>query len=240
MLRRVHKTERPAHVEIWGELIDALTFHLRFAAALVAFAFLALATSSYCLYLALFRPLAFVVDADGQATFVGRLREQAGPARAEVLSVAREFLKRYVAFNSATIESDLADAWNLMTSELRQEQQRHYSDYEREHHQSLVDAIKAQGIQTALDIDGPRTEVSDHNGKVFTVRLRGTVTTWPLNRSRDDAASRQRDFESFVTLVRCPRTTDTPNGLLVAKVANHIYEAKSVDTTVPPPPLERK
>jgi len=60
----------------------------------------------------------------------------------------------------------------------------------------------------------------------------GAVTTWPLNRSREDAASRPRGLESFVTLVRCPRSTVTPNGLLVAKVANHIYEAQAVENVV--------
>jgi hypothetical protein len=234
MAGRNGEPARPAHIEIWGDLLDALTFHRRLTAATVAFAFVALSTSSVCLYLALFRPLAFFVDTDGQATFVGRVRDLAAPAKPELVYLAKEFLKRYVAFNSATIESDLADAWNLMTSQLRQEEQRHYSEYERAHHQTLVDVIKAQGIQTALDVDDQRTEVNDHNGKIFTVHFRGAITTWPLNRSRDDAASRQHDFESFVTLVRCPRTTETPNGLLVAKVANHVYEVKSAEPAVPP------
>jgi hypothetical protein len=232
----------PAHVEIFGELLEALTFHRRFAAACVAFAFVALATASYCTYLALYRPLAFVVDGDGQATFVGRLREQAGPAQAEVVYVAKEFLRRYVAFNSATVESDFAEAWNMMTSELRQQEQRLYADYEKQNHQTLAEAIKAQGIQTALELEDPRTKVTDHNSKVFTVHVQGTVTTWPLNRSRDDAASKQHDIESLVTLVRCPRTTNTPNGLLVAKVTTHVFDVKPSEAapTAPPPPPRSK
>lgn len=240
--KRNKASTAPAHVEIFGELLEALTFHRRFAAACVAFAFVALATASYCTYLALYRPLAFVVDGDGQATFVGRLREQAGPAQPEVIYLAKEFLRRYVAFNSATVESDFAEAWNMMTLELRQEEQRQYSDYEKQNHQTLAEAIKAQGIQTALELEDARTKVTDHNGKIFTVHVQGVVTTWPLNRSRDDAASKQHDIESIVTLVRCPRTIDTPNGLLVAKITTHVYDVKSADTapTAPPPPPRSK
>lgn len=233
---RKEQRSAPAHIEIYGELLEALTFHRRFAAACVAFAFIALSAGSYCTYLALFRPLAFIVDTDGQASFVGRLREQAAPAQAEVVYVAKEFLRRYVAFNSATVESDFAEAWNMMTAELRQEEQRHYSDYEKQNHQTLTDTIKAQGIQTALELDDARTKVTDHNGKVFTVHVRGAVSTWPLNRSRDDAASKQHELESIVTLVRCPRTTETPNGLLVAKVSTHVYDVKSGDEAAVPTP----
>jgi hypothetical protein len=223
----------PAHVEIWGELLEAVHFHRRFSAAVLVFGFVALAGLSVSVYLALFRPLAFLVDSDGQATFVGHLREQAGPSTPEVLHVAKEFTKRYAGINSATIESDLADAWNFMTAALRQDEQRQYAAYEREHHQSFVEKIKAQGIQTLLEFDDTRTEVSDHNGKVWSVRLRGTAWTWPLNRPRDNAASQQRAFESFVTLVRCPRTEQTPNGLLVGKVALNTYEQKGSDALVP-------
>jgi hypothetical protein len=228
-------------VEIFSDLLEALHFHRRFSAAAIFLAGLGLAMAFYCLYLAVYRPLAFLVDASGQATFVGRLREQSGPTRPEVLYVAKEFLKRYAALNSATVESDLADSWNLMTSALREEQQRQYAEYEKEHHQSYADAVKQQGIQTSLDFDDPRTEVVDHNGKAWSVHFHGTAHTWPLNRSREDAATKPHEFESFVTLVRCPRTIETPNGLLVAKIATHFFEIKNQDNNLlaaPPPPTE--
>jgi hypothetical protein len=215
----------PRHVEVWGHIVDQNRFLRRGMGAALALAFLGLAAGAYGMLVAMYRPLAFHVDADGQATYVGRLREQAAPSDAEVRYVAKEFLKRYVAFNSLTIESDLADAWNLMTDELRQEQENTLAEYQRQRGQEFVAYIKAQGIQTALEFNSKRTEVTDHNAKTFTVRLLGVARTWPLNRVGEDAAFSEKDFESFVTLVRCPRTEGTPNGLLVAKVSTRFYVA---------------
>jgi hypothetical protein len=209
----------PRHVEIWGHLEENNRFLRRLAAVCVGWAFLALAAASYALLLAVYRPLAFHVDGEGQATFVGRLREQVAPAPAEVRYVAKHFLERYLAFNSLTVESDLAEAWNLMTTELVQEQERTLAAYKKEHGEDFVWVIKRQGIQTVLELDPKRVETTDHNGKTFTVRLHGVARTWPLNRVGKDATSSERALEAFVTLVRCARTEHTPNGLLVAKVA---------------------
>jgi hypothetical protein len=215
--------ELPRHVEIWGHLEENNRFLRRFALACAAWAFLALAAASYALLVALYRPLAFHVDTEGQASLVGRLREQLAPTTAEVRYVAKHFLGRYLAFNSLTIESDLAKAWNLMTSELRSDQERTLAQYKKDHGEEFISVIKKQGIQTVLEFDPNRIEISDHNGKAFTVRLRGTARTWPLNRSGQDAAYSEREVEAFVTLVRCARTEQTPNGLLVAKVSSRFY-----------------
>jgi hypothetical protein len=59
------------------------------------------------------------------------------------------------------------------------------------------------------------------------VRLVGAVRTWPLNRVAETAAFTERELEAMVTLVRCPRTEQTPNGLLVAKVSTRFYVAET-------------
>jgi hypothetical protein len=117
-----------------------------------------------------------------------------------------------------------------MTLELQTQQNETLRRYLSEHNEAFVAYVKKQGIQTVLEFDGKRVDVTDHNGKAFTVRLRGTARTWPLNRVGEEAAFTAREFESFVTLVRCPRTEQTPNGLLVAKVSNRFYveEKKTV------------
>jgi len=211
------------HIEIWGHLEENNRFWRRFGMGMLVWSFVALAIGAYGLLVGLYRPLAFHVDEDGRASFVGRLRETASPSPAEVRYLAKEFLKRYVAFNSLTIEADLAEAWNLMTDELRGAQEQTLAAYEKEHGQAFVAYVKEQGIQTILEFDDKRTELSDHNGRTFTVRARGVARTWPVNRAGEDAATNERDFESIVTLVTCPRTEQTPNGLLVAKVSNRFF-----------------
>lgn len=218
------------HVELWGHIVENNRFLRRVTGAAITWSFLALALGAYGLLTGLFRPLAFHVDPDGQATFVGRMREQMAPSDPEVRYVAKEFLKRYLAFNSLTIASDLAEAWNLMTEDLRTQQNEMFRRYSDEHREEFVAYVKRQAVQTVLEFDSKRVEVTDHNGKTFSVHLRGTMRTWPLNRVGEEAAFQARDFESFVTLVRCPRTEKTPNGLLVSKVSTRFFvdEKKSV------------
>jgi len=216
------------HVEIWGQIEAQNRFLRRLAIGASVWAFIALAGTAYAIDLALFRPLAFHVDADGRSTFIGRLRENAAPTEPEVRYVARQFLGHYAALNSLTIESDLAEAWNLMTGELRAEHERQLADYRREHDREFVAFVKEQGIQMVLEFPSEKILVTEHNAKVWTVRLRGTARTWPLSRIGDPAAFTERDLEAIVTLVRCPRTEQTPNGLLVAKVSRRFFVA---DTT---------
>jgi type IV secretory pathway TrbF-like protein len=218
-------TTAARHVEIWGEIEANNRFLRRLACGACAWAFLALAGTAYALELALFRPLAFHVDADGRSTFVGRLRESSVPTEPEVRYVAKQFLTHYAAMNSLTIESDLADAWNLMTSELRAEHERQLADYRRVNDKDFVTSVKEQGIQVVLELPGETTRIVEHSGKAWTVRLAGNARTWPLNRVGDPAAITEREVEAIVTLVRCPRTEKTPNGLLVAKVSTRFFVA---------------
>jgi hypothetical protein len=211
------------HIEIWGELESNNRFLRRLAFGASIWAFLALAGAAYALDLALFQPLAFHVDADGRSTFAGRVRDGAAPTEPEVRYVAKQFLGHYAAMNSLTIESDLADAWNLMTAELRAEHERQLADYRREHDRDFVAFVKEQGIQMELEFPADKVRLLEHNSKAWSVRLVGVVRTWPLNRVGDPAAISERDLEAIVTLVRCPRTEQTPNGLLVAKVSTRFF-----------------
>jgi hypothetical protein len=117
----------------------------------------------------------------------------------------------------------------MMTDELRTEQERTLAQYQKDHGEEFVAYVKKQGIQTVLEIERGRTEVRDHNGKIFTVKLRGVARTWPLGRVGEDAAFSEKQFESILTLVRCPRTEQLPSGLLVHKVSNRFYVAEKVE-----------
>ena len=215
----------PRHVEIWGELEQSNRFLRRLVVAASIWAFVALAGAAYALDLALFHPVAFHVDGDGRSTYLGRVRENAAPTDAEVRHVAKQFLSHYAAWNSLTVESDLAAAWNLMTNELRTDHEKQLADYRRANQRDFVAFVKEQGIQTLLDLPSEKLRISEHNGQVWTVRLLGSARTWPLSRIGDPSAVNERDLEAIVTLVRCPRTEQTPNGLLVAKVSTRFFVA---------------
>jgi hypothetical protein len=225
---------QPAHVEIWGDLQQQNRFLRRLAGALGALLFLGLGFSSYALYVGLFRPIAYHVDDEGRAQLVGRVRALAAPTDAEVRFVAKEFVRRSLAWNSLTIESDLAEARQLMTDELQKESQDALDAYLKERGEDLVAVIKRQGVQTLLEIDASRTEVYSHESKTYTVKLRGIFRTLPLNRVGEESAIAEKQFETVITLVRCPRTELTPNGLLVHKAATRTF----VPTPTPLSPVE--
>jgi hypothetical protein len=138
--------------------------------------------------------------------------------------MAKRFLEHTMAFHSLTIESDLAEAWNLMTDELRAQQSAELAEYERLRGHSFVAYVKQQEIRTVLDYR--RLQVESHNGKTWTVRVQGTARTWPLSRVGEEAAFRAREFEAQLTLVRVPRTETTPHGLLVSHQSTRFFEPK--------------
>src|SRR5262249_20794752 len=110
--RRPHAEERPMslfrqvasrapkHVEVWGDLEASNRFLRWVAIASSLFAVVAFAAAAFAIDLALYRPLAFFVAADGTATPLGRVREQSVPADVEALFVAKRFLSHYAALNS--------------------------------------------------------------------------------------------------------------------------------------------
>jgi len=224
----------PKHVEIWGELEAHNRFLKRLATACVAFAFLGLAAGSYGILVALYRPIAFAVSHEGQAALLGRLEDADAPRAAEIRYIAREFVRRHNAWNSDTIESDLASAFNLMTDALRTDEARELQRYASKNGRDFITFLKEQRIQTTIDIRDAKTEVFDHAGKSWTVRLRGLHRTWPLSRPREDAAVLDREFEAVLSLVRCPRTEATPNGLLVDKITFRTFVPE--DATQPGTP----
>jgi len=214
----------PRHVEVWGHLEENNRFLRRVTGAACAWAFVALALGAYGLFVGLYHPIAFFVDDDGRATYAGRLRAGDGPAEVEARYVARTFVEKFLGFNSLSIESDLSEAWNLMTDELRAEQQASLDELKAQQGKDFVTFIKEQSIQTVLAFDAAKTEVTAHDGSSFTVRLVGTARTWPLSRPGNNAPVAEKAFEALVTVVTCPRTEATPNGLLVAKVASRFFE----------------
>ena len=218
----------PKHVEIWGELQAHNRFLKRLAGASMALAFLGLAAGAYGILVALYRPIAFAVSSEGQAALLGRLEDADAPRVAEIRYVAREFIRRHNAWNSDSIESDLAEAFNMMTDALRVDEARELQRYAEKNGREFISFLKEQRIQTTIDMREAKTEVLDHGGKAWTVRLRGLHRTWPLNRPREDAAVLDREFEALVTLVRCPRTEATPNGLLVDKITFRTFVPEDV------------
>ena len=216
------------HMELWGHLLESNRFLKRLAAGSVLLAFLGLGSGAYGMMLAVHKPLVFAVDGEGRATRLGRIRDLRGPIMAEVRYVAKRFLKSTMAFHSDTIESDMAEGFNLMTAELQDEMRAQFTAYKTERKMTFVAFVKKQRIRTVLEFQ--KMDAQNHNDKVWTVTVRGLAKTWPLNRVGEDAGVRKRAFEAQLTLASAPRTEQTPNGLLVAAQATRFFQVESKAT----------
>jgi hypothetical protein len=234
-LREASTPAPAAHIEIWDHFVAVNRMLKRMVVVSSATALLAVGFAAWLGLVALERPVVYYVAPDGAAAFGGRLGDADAPLEVEVRYLAKRFVRHAVAANSLTIEADLAEAWNLMTDELRAEHTAELAAYERERGYSFVEHIQRQQIRTAIDID--RVDITNHNDRAFAVRLTGRVRTWPLNRVGEEAGFEERDLEAQLTLVRVPRTESTPNGLLVAQQATRFFaptgEAEALEETVP-------
>jgi type IV secretory pathway TrbF-like protein len=217
--------EPTPHVEIWDHFVKTHRFFKWIAVGALVLAGLGLAGGAYGMLTALHAPLVFAVDAEGDAHPLGRREGLFAPADAEIRYVAKRFLQKTLAFHSETIESDLADAMNLMTDELRKEMEREFQTYAEEKGQPFVPWVKAQQIRTSLDINSMTTE--NHGDRAWSVRIKGRVTTWPLREIVRQAQGRARDVEAQLTLVRVPRTDITPHGVLVSASATRFFKVPS-------------
>lgn len=226
---------KPRHIEIWENLLEVNHVLKRLIYVSSTTSFLAIAFAVWMALLAFERPVVYYVDPAGAATYGGRLGNIDVPQEAEIRYLTRRFLQHTMAFNSLTIESDLAEGANLMTSDLRDMQARELAQYQTDRGMSFVSFVKAQEIRTALDFQ--RIEVTNHNDKTWAVRVTGTLRTWPLSRVGEEAGFAAKTFEVNLTFIRVPRTELTPNGLLVSHQARRFFEApdqaKALEQTVP-------
>jgi hypothetical protein len=222
-----HRAARlPRHIEVWGELADACRFWRRLAAACVALAFLGLALGTYGALVALHEPLVFAVEQTGAARALGRRADLSGPVETEVRHVAKRFLEATLAVDSDSVEKDFAEAFNFMTAELQKATRAQMDAYLAAKKQTLVEYIQTQQIRTSLEYRN--IEVSEHGGTHWTVRATGQAKTWPLSRPMDEAGFSVREFEAHLTLVRVPRTEQTPNGVLVSRQTTRFFAAPDV------------
>ena len=97
------------------------------------FGVIAIGSLAFAVYIRLQPPTVIRVDAEGDATVVGGTpfsghargltflasSAEAGPSEVEAKAVVRRFLDHYLNYTPATVDKQMADALNLMTSNFR-------------------------------------------------------------------------------------------------------------------------
>jgi hypothetical protein len=188
---------------------------------LLALVFAALATASlgFAIYLRVQPPTVIRIDKDGNASVVGgshfrsTLNQRASASPADGVSpsdlegraVVRQFLGHYLAYTPESVDRNLADAVNLMTSNLRALTMNKLRD------DDIVGKVKSDHVISDFDLRS-----MEH--------LKGTPWTYvafgvkEVHRLKDSVEVTDQIVARYnVRLVETERSEGNPSGLLVAE-----------------------
>src|SRR5439155_15949142 len=185
------------------------------------FAVIAMSCLAFAIYVRVQPPTVIRVDPNGNAKSVRAIAEKGKPSTSPILSVqaatdpaptdleakavVRSFLEHYLAYTPATVDQNLATAFNMMTANLRT-----YS-VSKLRNEDTVGKIKEDRIISQLGIrtiepvkDAPWTYMAFGVKEIHRVRQRAESTDRIVGRYN-------------VRLVQDRRSESNPSGLLVAE-----------------------
>src|SRR2546425_5395713 len=185
------------------------------------FAVIAMTSLGFAIYVRVQPPTVVRIDQDGNAKSLGSIPEEGkpnafpvltaqaatdpAPTELEAKAVVRGFLEHYLAYTPATVDQNLASAFNMMTANLRTYSVSKLRD------EDTVGKIKEDRIISQLGIrtiepvkDAPWTYVAFGVKEIHRVRQRAESTDRIVGRYN-------------VRLVQDRRSESNPSGLLVAE-----------------------
>ncbi|MCI0717927.1 MAG: hypothetical protein L0338_02925 [Acidobacteria bacterium] len=191
----------------------------RVMALAMAFALLALASFAFAVYVRLQPPTVVRVDKDGNASVFGavhavpvqslsllnRADSGPGPTDLEARAVVRRFLERYLGHTPDSVDRNLAEALNMMTTNLRAFSMNKLRD------EDTVGKIRGDHIISDFQI----RSIEHVNGTPWTYVVFGVKE---VHRVKDRREVTDRIVGRYnVRLVTTARSESNPSGLLVAE-----------------------
>ncbi len=185
----------------------------------VSFAVLAAGSFAFAIYVRLQPPTVIRVDKDGNASVLGAVRaapiqtlsllDQSdpgpGPTDLEARAAVRRFLERYLAHTPDSIDRNLAEALNMMTTNLRAFSMNKLRD------EDTVGKIRGDHIISDFQI----RSIEHVNGTPWTYIVFGVKE---VHRVKDSREVTDRIVGRYnVRLVTTARSESNPSGLLVAE-----------------------
>lgn len=150
-------------------------------------------------------PYVVRVDAEGKLTGFQELSENLRVTDIEITTFAKDFMEKFVAFNSAVAKEKLADSLNMMTPKFQE------AAVEDLKEKNFVKKIEEMKIRTILKFKD--AEIVERTQNKFFVRLNGKSEVYSLLKQEGTPIS-IKDFTAEVLLVAVPRTEKTARGLL--------------------------
>jgi hypothetical protein len=185
----------------------------------VIFGTIAMGSLAFAVYVRLQPPTVIRVDKNGEATVVGAHSPKKGvlhlfsasadpetaPTEIEGKAVVRRFLEHYLAYTPSMIETNLAEALNMMTANLRSYSLKRLRD------EDTVGKVKQENITASFKLRA----IEPVKGQAWSYVAFGVKE---VHRVRNKSESTDRIVGRYnVRLVQDRRSEQNPSGLLVAE-----------------------
>lgn len=189
------------YFEVWGDL-EAQNNTLRLL--LLGFV-LVLVGSLLLMYLVTVKPPVVIRVSDvGKAEAIKDASSESTVTQPEMVYFTTLFIRKFTEYNSYTISSDIAEAFNLMTVNYQKIAKKEVLD------SKLVSKISQASLNTKVEIREIKLEREDKQHAVLSFLGLRTLQSYQNRDFKEESL-----FKGDIILKKVPRTMDRPHGLLV-------------------------
>jgi len=190
-----------SYFEVWGDL-EAQNNTLK--ALLLSITGLLL-VSLVVVYMVTVKPPVVIRVSDiGKSETVSNYNVNNAVTEPELFYFTKLFVQKFTEYNSYTISSDIAEAFNMMTANYQKIARKEVLD------SNLVSKISQSSINTRMEVREIKLEREDSNYAVLSLLGLRTIQSYQNRNLKEESL-----FKGDVILKKVPRTMDCPQGLLV-------------------------
>ena len=195
------ETIKRKYFEVWGDL-EAQNSTLKII--LLGMMFLVLGCLIASSMIALKPPVVIRVSDIGQAEAIKSYEVNNAVTKPELFYFTKLFVQKFTEYNSYTISTDIAEAFNLMSANYQKIAKKEVLD------SNLISKISQASINTKMEIREIKVEREDVNYAVLSLIGLRTIHSYQNRDLKEESL-----FKGDIILKKVPRTMDTPEGLLV-------------------------
>ena len=190
-----------SYFEVWGDL-EAQNNTLK--ALLLSMTGLLL-VSLVVVYMVTVKPPVVIRVSDiGKSETVSNYPVNNAVTEPELFYFTKLFVQKFTEYNSYTISSEIAEAFNMMTANYQKIARKEVLD------SNLVSKISQSSINTRMEVREIKLEREDSNYAVLSLLGLRTIQSYQNRNLKEESL-----FKGDVILKKVPRTMDCPQGLLV-------------------------
>lgn len=189
------------YFEVWGDL-EAQNNTLK--VLLLSMTGLLL-MSLFVVYMVTIKPPVVIRVGDvGKAEAVSSYKVNNAITEPELFYFTKLFVQKFTEYNSYTIATDIAEAFNMMSANYQKIAKKEVLD------SNLISKISQASINTKMEVREIKLEREDFNYAVLSLLGLRTIQSYQNRDLKEESL-----FKGDIILKKVPRTMDCPQGLLV-------------------------